>query len=190
MLKNKFLKKLYLYRSSLLIFFFLLTNHSFASEHKINTKDNPVVATSENVFIKCSNNAKIYITLQSQMWLHYKNGDLEFPHEIKISIFNKKNELIMTIHANKGIMYEEKKLWLLLGDVELLSFDRKKHLRQVNTELLYWDQEKETIYNNTFVRLECDDFCFSGNNFFARQNFSYYKVDKIDGFFYVDKDNL
>ena len=190
MLKNRFLKHFSFLKFLFLTFFSSLTNSALASKHKINTKGNPVIGTLDNVFVKYSNNAKVFMTLQSKAWIQYENGDSEFPYEIKISIFNKKQELIMTIHANKAISYKEKKLWLLLGDVEVLSFDRKKHLRQVNTELLYWDQERETIYNNNFVRIESDDFCFTGTNFFSRQNFSYYKIDKIEGTAYIDKNSF
>ncbi len=166
----------------------LAHNYSFAKNR--DADDNVVIGMVENVLIKYSNNAKIIATIQSQKWLQYKNGDYEFPTEIHINIFNKEHELIMTLHANKAYRYEEKKLWLLLGDVEITAFNKDKNLHQVNTELMYWDQDKEILYNNNFVRIESESSCFTGNNFFARQNFSYYKMDKVEGYTMVDKQDF
>lgn len=170
------------------LFFYFLNNNSFASSSQV--KDTVLVSSSENVFIKYSVNAKVSATIRSKIYFQYDNGDAEFPSDIDINVFDNKHELLMTIHANEAYRFDKKNLWLLRGDVEVFSFDSKKRRRQVNTELLYWDQDKEIIYNGHFVRIESDDFYATGNNFFARQNFSYYKMDKIDCTFYTDRDNL
>ena len=180
MLKNKFL---------FFLFFYLITNNSFA---KKNYQENrtEVVSSAENIFIKYSVNTKVTLTIKSKIFFQYNNGDAEFPWDININVFDNNHDLIMTLHANEAYSFGEKNLWLLRGDVEVVSFDSKKHRHQVNTELLYWDQEKEIIYNGNFVRIEGDNFSATGNNFFAKQNFSYYKIDKIDCFASIDKDDF
>ena len=174
----------------LFLFSFFLSSNSFAQESSQNNEEDKVlVSSAENIFIKYSINARVSVTIKSRVYFLYDNGDKEFPFELNINLFDKKHNLVMTLHANEAYMDEQRKLWLLRGDVEVVSFGKNK-LRRVNTEVLYWDQENETFYNNNFVRFEGDDFCATGYNFFAKQNFSYYKMEKINCYSFLEQDFL
>lgn len=163
------------------LFFFFFTSNSFAKESSQDNddEDKVLVSSAENIFIKYSINARVSVTIKSRIYFLYDNGDKEFPFEENIKLFDKKHNLVMTLHSNEAYMDVQRNLWLLRGDVEVISYGKNK-LRRVNTELLYWDQENETFYNNNFVRFEGEDFCATGYNFFAKQNFSYYKMEKMD----------
>ena len=172
------------------LLFFFLTNNSFAKKHSQDgDADKVLVSSAENIFIKYSINAQVYLTIKSRVYFSYNNGDQEFPFEVNIKLFNKKHELVMTVHSNEAYRNVQKNVWLLRGDVEVVSFKKNKR-RQVNTEHLYWDQENESFYNNNFVRFEGDDFCATGYNFFAKQNFGYYKLEKVDCDSFVGNDLL
>lgn len=175
------------------IFFFLLffffTNNSFAEDYsQVNNEDKVLVSSAENIFVKYSINAQVLVTIKSRLYFLYDNGDKEFPFDVNITLFDKKHNAVMTIHCNEAYM-DSHRIWLLRGDVEVVSFGKNK-LRRVNTELLYWDQDNESLYNNNFVRFEGDDFCATGYNFFAKQNFSYYKMEKMDCISFVGQDFL
>jgi LPS export ABC transporter protein LptC len=171
------------------LFFYFITNNSFAKKSSQIEDGAAIGSSAENIFIQYSINASVTATIKSKIYFQYNNGDSEFPCDININIFDKKHDLVMTVRANNAYLFGGKKLWLLRGDVEVISFDNKKR-RQINTELLYWDQDKEIIYNSNFVRIEGDDFSATGNNFFAKQDFGYYKINKVDCLVSTDKDNF
>ena len=56
------------------------------------------------------------------------------------------------------------------------------------TDLLYWDQNKHTIYSDQFIRIEQPDRIITGHGFDSNEQMTIYTIRKPEGIFYVDDD--
>ena len=59
---------------------------------------------------------------------------------------------------------------------------------QLNTEELYWDEKKETIYSEVFVKITTDEEIIMGEGFEADQNFTNYTLSKVTGQITIEDD--
>ena len=57
-----------------------------------------------------------------------------------------------------------------------------------DTDLLYWDQNKHTIYSDRFIRIEQPDRIITGRGFDSNEQMTVYTIRKPEGIFYVDDD--
>ena len=56
-----------------------------------------------------------------------------------------------------------------------------------NTELLFWDQNKQRVYSDRFIRIEQPDRVITGYGFESNQEMTIYTIYKPEGIFYVDE---
>lgn len=88
------------------------------------------------------------------------------------------------IHANNGIYYEEKGIAELRGNVRLTNQKGEK----LNTELLYWDREKEKIYTDQFVRVESAGKIIKGDSgLVSNTSFTDYEVKGVSGILPIEE---
>jgi hypothetical protein len=52
---------------------------------------------------------------------------------------------------------------------------------KLNTEELIWDEQREQIYSNAFVKITTDDEIIMGNGLESNQTFTDYTVKHITG---------
>jgi LPS export ABC transporter protein LptC len=101
---------------------------------------------------------------------------MEFPKGIEMRFFNgNKVESIMT--ANYAIAQEGNKLMIARNNVVVVN----EKGETLNTEELIWDEEKETIYSNAFVKITTQDEIIMGTGMTANQNFTNYVIKNISG---------
>lgn len=94
-------------------------------------------------------------------------------HMITFSENGKDNGEIMSEFA---IYYVEKDLWELRNNVVANNPDGKK----IETELLYWDQEKKEIYSDAFVKITEDDMITKGTGFKSDEAFEEWSLDDFE----------
>jgi LPS export ABC transporter protein LptC len=77
-----------------------------------------------------------------------------------------------SITADTAYYYDKTKLWKLMGDVHIENLQNEKF----DTELLYWDQNKHTIYSDRFVRIEQPerDRIITGQGFDSNEQMTVY----------------
>ena len=108
-----------------------------------------------------------------------KNPTITFPEGLIVHFYNKNQEVESRISANEAIYFEDKQLWEASNDVEAKNF---KTGEQLNTEHLFWDQEKGLIYSNEYCRIINKDGTFYGENGFeATQDLSKWKLKRSKG---------
>jgi len=75
------------------------------------------------------------------------------------------------------VSYEEKGMMEAKGNVVLINEDGEK----LNTEHLIWDEEKEMIYSNEFVKITTADEIIMGEGLESNLNFTKFKIKNIQG---------
>ena len=97
------------------------------------------------------------------------------------SLFN----ITTTITGDYGIHYQDKKQMEARKNVIVTNFETGERL---DTEELIWDQKKEVIYSNKFVKITSEDGVLFGDGLEAEQDFSKRRIINPSGEIEVEDD--
>ena len=130
-----------------------------------------------NIEIIYTDSARLQMILKAseiQRFTNMKRPYLEFPKGIEVWFYDDSMNIESEIKANYAIYYNEEKMWEARGDVMANNMLKAEKL---NTEELFWDENKEMIYSNSFSRIETDDGTFYGQEGFeSNQRFTKWKL--------------
>jgi len=101
----------------------------------------------------------------------------ELPKGIKIEFFDDHFNVISQLTANYAVHLENKKQWIAKSNVVVVNEKNEK----LNTEKLVWDEGKELLSSDEFVKISTKDEIIYGEGFEANQDFSKYKIFKVKG---------
>ena len=87
-----------------------------------------------------------------------------------------------SIKADTAYYYEKKKIWELRSNVQIQSQRGDKF----ETELLFWDEKKEKVYSDKFIRISQEDKVITGYGFESDQNLTEYQIKNTTGIFTVE----
>ena len=87
-----------------------------------------------------------------------------------------------SIKADTAYYYEKKKLWELRSNVSIRNLKGDKF----DTELLFWDEKKEEIYSDKYIRIEQEDKTITGYGFESNQELTEYQIRNTTGIFTVE----
>lgn len=87
-----------------------------------------------------------------------------------------------SIKADTAYYYEKKKLWELRGNVHI----RSQRGDKFDTQLLFWDEKKEKVYSDKFIRIEQEDKVITGYGFESNQQMTEYQIYNNTGIFTVE----
>jgi LPS export ABC transporter protein LptC len=133
--------------------------------------------TTEIVY---TDSARMKVRIQTPKLERYSNTPepyIEFPEGIHVEFFND-SSVLQSIITSKYARYDERKqLWIAQNDVVARNVQKGE---QLNTEELFWDENKMTIYSDKFSRVATQNGVFFGEEgFLANQNFTWYKLKGI-----------
>lgn len=108
-----------------------------------------------------------------------KRPYVEFPVGLTAYFYDDSLNIESIIKANYVIYYREESLWEAKNNVEAKNF---KTGEQLNTEHLFWDEEKKLIYSNTYSRIVNKDGTFYGQQGFeANQDLTWWRLKGTKG---------
>jgi LPS export ABC transporter protein LptC len=81
------------------------------------------------------------------------------------------------LSAKYAIHYDAEHRWEAQNDVVVVN----EKGEQLNTEKLIWDEQKEKLYSDQFVKITTPDEIIMGKGFEANQDFSRYKIFNVTG---------
>jgi len=87
-----------------------------------------------------------------------------------------------SIKADTAYYYEKKKLWELKGNVQI----RSQRGDKFETQLLFWDEKKEKVYSDKYIRIEQNDKTITGYGFESNQELTEYEIKNTTGIFIVE----
>ena len=138
--------------------------------------------TGTNIEIIFSDSAKVRVQILSPELAQYPDVErpyLEFPKGLEVFFYDDSMKIESSIRANYTIYYSEEKFWHATGDVVAQNLANGD---QLNTEELFWDEEKELIYSNTFTKIQNEDGIFYGKNGFeSNQNLNNWRLKGSSG---------
>lgn len=169
--------------------FFLASCKNDVDEAKlIVSRVNVNIEKGENVVIDYSDNGVTRIRCTGRTATRYNTEKpyLEFSDGIKIEFFKEDGSTESTLTARYATAVENSKEMVARDSVVVVNQKGER----LNTDEMIWDEDKKTIYSNTFVKISTADEIIYGKGFYANQNFSDYVVKSISGTIKVNSSEL
>ncbi len=107
----------------------------------------------------------------------------EFPDGIIVEFFDDRMNVTSYLSANKAVYYEKENRWEAMGNVEAKNIEGTLF----NTEFIEWDERKEEIKSDRFIKVTDKDAIIVGKGFKAKQDFTDWKILKPTGVFNVNQ---
>jgi LPS export ABC transporter protein LptC len=99
----------------------------------------------------------------------------EFRFGIKVLFYDGNKEPVGSLTSKYAKQIESKKLWELRDSV--VGINEKKE--KLETELLFWDQDKDLVYTDRFVRITGEDQIVMGTGLVSNSRFTVYTIKKV-----------
>lgn len=113
--------------------------------------------------------------LNADEWLIYskaKEPYWYFPKGLYVEKFDTLFNTEASVQADTAYNYDKKGLWKLVGNVRFQNLEG----RTLETSLLFWDQKKEKIYSDKFVKIDDNGELITGVGFEAQQDLNRYQM--------------
>ncbi|MGC9342739.1 MAG: LPS export ABC transporter periplasmic protein LptC [Bacteroidales bacterium] len=133
--------------------------------------------SAKKVEIVYTDSSRLQMILEAPSIRRFSNVErpyMEFPEGIYVRFYDDSLKVESEIMANYAIYFNEERLWEARGDVVANNIEKGEKL---NTEELFWDENKEVIFSNSFSRIETEDGTFYGQEGFeSNQRFSKWRL--------------
>lgn len=143
----------------------------------------------QDIEVIYSDSARVKVQMFAKELNQYNNAEKpysEFPQGMKVYFFNDSMEIESEILANYAIYYNDEKLWHAKGNV---IAENHKTGERLDTEELFWDEEKEEIYSDSYTRIVNENGTFYGQNGFrSNQSLTEYTLIGSKGVMNIQED--
>lgn len=107
----------------------------------------------------------------------------EFPQGLNVIMYDARGQIDARIKSNYAKFLSNEKLWELKNNVEAVN--QKGDV--LNTEQLFWDQNKKLIYSNLFTKVTTKTEILTGIGFEANERFTTYTFRQPQGIFDIEE---
>lgn len=108
---------------------------------------------------------------------------IEFNKGLHLIVFNKEEEIDAQIKCKQAIYHQSDELWELSNDVEAVNTTGDV----INTELLFWNIKKKTIYSDKFIKITTQTEIITGYGFESDEKMENYKIKNISGILSINE---
>ena len=151
----------------------------------ITERDSLPVMDTRGVTTLVSDSGVIRYRVNAEEWKVYDRKSPSywaFEKGLYLEKFDTLFRVDASIKADTAYYYERKKLWELRGNVHIQS----QRGDRFDTELMFWDQDKEKIYSDRFIRIEQPERILTGYGFESNQEMTEYQIFNNTGIFTVE----
>lgn len=141
---------------------------------------------AKNITVIYSDSGRMQFILASELMNKYLTNDsyIEFPKGIRLTSFDNSGVLKTTLTANYALSYEARKTMEARGKVVIINHQNKE---TIETEHIVWDQLRNTIYSNVFVKRTNPSGVMYGDGFDSDERFSKYTIRNPRATFYFEE---
>jgi LPS export ABC transporter protein LptC len=119
-----------------------------------------------NIQVIYSDSAKVQVQVLAPAYKRYPNAErpyMEFAEGLEVFFYNDSAQIESEIKADYTIYYMEEQLWHATGNVVAQKFNNGDALY---TDELFWDENEELIYSDSYTRVISEDNTLYGKNGF------------------------
>ena len=135
--------------------------------------------TMKDAEIVYSDSAKVKMKLTGPQLDRY-NGEkahIIFPRGVKVLFYDDSMKVSSHLDADYGIRYESEATMEAKRNVVVVNVKGEK----LNTEHLFWDEAKDRIYTNEFVKITTGDEVIFGDGLESNRDFSKWRIKNVKG---------
>ena len=150
----------------------------------ITSQDKNLQDVEENASIFYNDSAKTKFHLTAPRIENYEGTDpyLVVPKGMSIDFYDDSGHVNGHLDAEYAIRHINTKLMEADNNVRVLNRKGEK----LNTEQLFWDENKHQIYTNKFVTIKTAREILYGNGLVSNEDFTQYKIMDLRGTIQVD----
>jgi len=161
----------------------------YSCERKIGTIEksdilNLPTQSGKDVKTIFTDSGKVQLIVSAPLLEMYDNEDdphSEFREGIRAVFYEGNPEPVASVTSKYARYIDKKKLWELKDSVVAINEQNYK----LETELLFWDQEKDLIYTDRFVKITSDDEVVMGTGFESDPRLTVRKIRKVTATIYL-----
>lgn len=183
---NKYSYNLYKIRNTIIpllcgiIVFFSACENDIQKVKLMSRENNFPDQSMTNALIKHTTNGRLKVQVTSPKINRYTSVEEPhtiFPHGLNVAFYDSTLTVESRITANYAIYHEKDDRWEAKNNVVAINSEGDT----LNTEYLIWNQDKEKIHSDRYVRITTKDGIIHGKGFEANQNFTNWSIKKTTG---------
>ncbi len=150
--------------------------------------ENLPTVEATNIETLFTDSGEVRFFLKAPKLLRFENEGIayvEFPEGIQLIKYNEDQEIISSITADYAKQFEKEKKWEAKNNV-IATNARGDTLK---TEHLIWEEDKELIHTEEFVRIIREDQIITGIGFTSDQSLQNWRIKNPKGTIYVNMEN-
>lgn len=143
---------------------------------------------ARNIRVLYSESGMVKVELISPRVIHYHSAEdpyQEFPEGFEVLFYDTAQLVKSRISADYGISYEKSRMMEARYNVVVENVQKGEVLE---TEELFWDQKKEIIYSNKFVKITRGDEVITGDGLTSDQAFENVEITNPRGLIEIVED--
>ena len=132
-----------------------------------------------------TDSAVLQLKLKSPLMKYYGKQEVpyaDFDEGIEVLFYEGEDKMIGEISAKFARYTESKGLWEVRENVVAINAEGEK----LETELLFWDENKDLIYTDNYVRITQKDQIIMGNGLESDTKFDTWKIKNVTATIYID----
>ena len=141
--------------------------------------------TEKNLKTVFTDSGKLQLILTAPILEQIENTDspfTEFKSGIKVLFYNGHKDPVGSVNAKYARYTDSKSLWELRDSVVVLNEENEK----LDTELLFWNQQKGLIYTERFVKITTKDQIIQGTGFESDTRLTKRKIRNVSATIYLN----
>lgn len=141
-----------------------------------------------NVTVNYTDSGTLKATIFAPQLIGYRkdgNEIVKMPKGVRGDFFNERGERESYLTAEKGISYQTQRITEVMQNVVVVNNKGEK----LNTEKLIWDQKKQIIYTDKFVKITTATEVLTGEGMQSSQDFSNWVIMKPRGRIAIQQDS-
>lgn len=153
----------------------------------IECRDSLAVMSTYGVSTLISDSGRISYKIDAEEWFVFDKRQppyWAFEKGVYLEKYDHKLNIEATIQCDTAYYYSEQKLWKLIGNVDI----RNPKDERFFTDLMYWDQEKELIYSDAYIKIEQEDQVTEGVGFSSNQSMTVWEIKNTKGIYAIKEE--
>jgi len=150
----------------------------------VTSRDEGPVESAFDVEVVYSDHGHIRMIMRAEQMDRYEGEEkyLELPRGLFVQFYDTLRQETSSMSAKYAISYEDSEIIEARNDVVVIN----QLGERLNTEQLIWDQKKEIIYSDKFVKVTTEDEILYGEGFESDERFDQWRITQPHGTFKVD----
>ncbi len=161
------------------LLFLISCENNIDKVNLITATDKTPLQTEENATYTYTDSAKVKFVLKAPLINTFggKNPYQECPKGMNVDFYDDSGHVTSHINSDYAIRHENSKIMEADGNVVVVNKKNEK----LNTEQLFWDQSRHTIYTSKYVQIRTATEILYGDGLQSNEDFSHYILSNIRG---------